>query len=79
MVLFSADSEMMSVKYVENSVSVVKLVLELMILFVGQQTFIRRDFDEGCWFAENSNDFCQTNRHTPCTIPLCDLRFDLLR
>jgi hypothetical protein len=35
MVLFSADSEMMSVKYVENSVSVVKLVLELMILFVG--------------------------------------------
>lgn len=31
-----------------------------------------------CWFAESSNEFCQTNSHTPSIIPLSDLRFDLL-
>ena len=44
MVVFSADSETVSVNRLKNSVSARKLVLELMILCVGQWTFIWRAF-----------------------------------
>ena len=42
MVLFSADSETVSVNRLKNSVSARKLVLEMMNLCVGQWTFICR-------------------------------------
>ena len=78
MVLFSADSETVSVNRLKNSRIRKETCTRIDDFLCGPVDVYMEAFDEGRWFAESSDEFCQISRHTPPIISLYDLRFDLL-